>query len=107
MLVVCVLTRRVNGGLDSFESSPYITLSRGGFSASSLVTTVPVTPSRIACFPFATVICESSLPPPPHTALVERWTTASHRGRWPWQECLRAEENRVDKSPHFAGQTGW
>ena len=29
---------RFNGGLDSFESSPYQTLSRGAFSASSLVT---------------------------------------------------------------------
>src|SRR5262245_28102918 len=27
-----------NGGLDSWESSPYVTLSRGAFSASSLVT---------------------------------------------------------------------
>jgi len=27
-----------NGGLDSLESSPYVTLSRGAFSASSLVT---------------------------------------------------------------------
>jgi hypothetical protein len=27
-----------NGGLDSFESSPYVTLSRGAFSAPSLVT---------------------------------------------------------------------
>ena len=29
---------RFNGGLDSFESSPYPTLSRGAFSAPSLVT---------------------------------------------------------------------
>ena len=29
-----------NGGLDSLESSPYVTLSRGGFSASSLVTPI-------------------------------------------------------------------
>src|SRR6516164_8709055 len=28
----------VNGGLDSLESSPDVTLSRGGFSASSLAT---------------------------------------------------------------------
>src|SRR5262245_4313805 len=28
----------MNGGLDSLESSPYVTLSRGAFSASSLVT---------------------------------------------------------------------
>jgi len=27
-----------NGGLDSFEPSPYVTLSRGAFSAPSLVT---------------------------------------------------------------------
>ena len=31
----------VNGGLDSLESSPYGTLSRGAFSASSLVTPIP------------------------------------------------------------------
>jgi NAD(P)-dependent dehydrogenase (short-subunit alcohol dehydrogenase family) len=37
---VCVSTRRVSGGLDSFESSPYVTLSRGAFSASSLVTPI-------------------------------------------------------------------
>jgi len=29
-----------NGGLDSLESSPYVTLSRGAFSASSLVTPI-------------------------------------------------------------------
>jgi hypothetical protein len=34
----CVSTRRFTGGPDSFESSPYVTLSRGGFSAPSLVT---------------------------------------------------------------------
>src|SRR5262245_43948814 len=30
----------MNGGLDSKESSPYVTLSRGAFSASSLVTPI-------------------------------------------------------------------
>jgi hypothetical protein len=35
---VCVVTRRFNGGLDSFESSPFATLSRGALSSSSLVT---------------------------------------------------------------------
>ena len=29
------------GGSDSLESSPYVTLSRGAFSASSLVTPIP------------------------------------------------------------------
>src|SRR5262249_42324965 len=29
---------------------------------------LPVTPSRSAWFPFATVSCDWSLPPPPHTA---------------------------------------
>jgi hypothetical protein len=29
-----------NGGLDSLEFSPYVTLSRGAFSASSLVTPI-------------------------------------------------------------------
>jgi hypothetical protein len=31
----------VTGGLDSLESSPYVTLSRGAFSASLLVTLIP------------------------------------------------------------------
>jgi hypothetical protein len=39
-LAVCVSTRFVIGGLDSLESSPYVTLSRGAFSASSLVTPI-------------------------------------------------------------------
>ena len=30
----------VNGGLDSLESSPYVTLSWGAFSASSVVTPI-------------------------------------------------------------------
>jgi len=30
----------VNGGLDSLEASPYVTLSRGAFLASSLVTPI-------------------------------------------------------------------
>ena len=37
-LAVCVSTRRFDGGADFFESSPYETLSRGAFSAPSLVT---------------------------------------------------------------------
>jgi hypothetical protein len=35
---VCVLARRFSGGLGSLESSPVATLSRGAFSAPSLVT---------------------------------------------------------------------
>ena len=64
----------------------------------------PVTPSRIAWFPFATVTCDSSLPPPPHTALVDRGRTASQTGQWPWQGRLRAEENQAEKSPRCADQ---
>jgi hypothetical protein len=46
-----------NGGLDSFESSPYVTLSWGAFSASSLVT--PIRALRAdRWFPFATMICD-------------------------------------------------
>src|SRR5271157_1125204 len=67
MLAVCVLTRRVNGGSDSLESSPYVTLSWGAFSASSLVTPIRRLRLGIVWFPFATVIL--SLPTPPHTAL--------------------------------------
>jgi hypothetical protein len=37
-LAVCVLARLSTGGADSFVSSPYVTLSRGASSASSLVT---------------------------------------------------------------------
>src|SRR5215470_2856997 len=58
-----------NGGLDSWESSPYVTLSRGAFSASSLVTPTRGPRPGIVWFPFATVIGDWSLPPPPHTAL--------------------------------------
>ena len=46
-----------NGGLDSLESSPYVTLSRGAFSASSLVTPTPGTPSRDRVVP----VCNSDL----------------------------------------------
>src|SRR5262245_6674943 len=52
-----------NGGLDSLESSPYVTLSRGAFSASSLVTPTRRPRPGVAWFPFATVIL--SLPTPP------------------------------------------
>src|ERR1700730_5315893 len=66
MLAVCVLTRRFNGGADSFESSPFATLSRGAFSASSLVTPICADTSRDRVVP----VCNTdlSLPPPPHTA---------------------------------------
>jgi hypothetical protein len=50
-----VLTRYFNGGSDSLESSPSVTLSRGGFSASSLVTPIPWLHPGIVWFPFATV----------------------------------------------------
>ena len=55
-----------NGGLDSLESSPHVTLSRGAFSASSLVTPLRGLLPGVVWFPFATVIL--SLPTPPHTA---------------------------------------
>src|SRR5215470_16612463 len=55
-----------NGGLDSLESSPDVTLSRGAFSASSLVTPTRGLLPGAAWFPFATVIF--SPPTPPHTA---------------------------------------
>ena len=57
-----------NGGLDSLESSPDVTLSRGAFSASSLVTPTRGPLPGSAWFPFATVLGDLSLPPPPHTA---------------------------------------
>jgi hypothetical protein len=57
MLAVCVLTRRVIGGLDSFESSPYKTLSREGFSASSLVTPIRADTSRDRVVP----VCNTDL----------------------------------------------
>src|SRR5262249_20827488 len=52
----------------SLEFSPYVTLSRGAFSASSLVTPIQGLLPGIVWFPFATVIGDWSLPPPPHTA---------------------------------------
>src|SRR4051794_5157520 len=66
MLAVCVLTRRFTGGFDSFESSPFATLSRGAFSASSLVTPIRADTSRDRVVP----VCNTdlSLPTPPHTA---------------------------------------
>src|SRR5262249_54077292 len=101
----CVSTRRFNGGLDSFESSPYQTLSRGAFSASSLVTPIRADTSRDRVVP----VCNTdlSLPTPPHTALVDRGRTASQTGPWPWQARLRAQEAQADKLPRCAGQTGW
>src|SRR5262249_34856861 len=48
------------------ESSPYQTLGRGAFSASSLVTPTRRLRPGSAWFPFATVTL--SLPTPPHTA---------------------------------------
>src|SRR5690242_15265378 len=102
MLAVCVLTRRFNGGLDSGESSPFATLSRGAFSASSLVTPIRADASRDRVVP----VCnsDSSQPTPPHTALVDRGRIASQTGQWPWEERLRAEENQTEKSPRCADQ---
>jgi hypothetical protein len=92
----------VIGGLDSLESSPYVTLSRGAFSASSLVTPIRADTSRARVVP----VCNTdlSLPTPPHTALVDRGRTASQTGRRPWQGRLRAEEDQVEKSPWCAEQ---
>ena len=104
---MCVLTRRVTGGLDSCESSPYKTLSWGGFSASSLVTPTRSLLPGIAWFPFVTLTCDKSLPPPPHTALVDRGKPTSQTGQWPWQGRLRAEKYQADRSPRCAGKTGW
>jgi hypothetical protein len=79
----------VNGGLDSLESSPYVTLSWGAFSASSLVTPICAATSRNRVVP----VCNTdlSLPTPPHTALVDRGRTASQKGPWLWRGRLRAE----------------
>src|SRR5262249_61624093 len=98
----CVSTRRFNGGLDSFESSPYQTLSRGAFSASSLVTPICADTSRNRVVP----VCNTdlSLPTPPHTALVDRGRTASQAGPWPWRGRPRAEGNPAEKSPWCAEQ---
>src|SRR6266536_1591984 len=65
-MAVCVLTRRFTGGLDSLESSPFATLSRGAFSASSLVTPTRADTSRDRVVPVCNT--DSSLPTPPHTA---------------------------------------
>ena len=54
-----------NGGLDSLESSPYVTLSRGAFSASSLVTPIRADTSRDRLVPACNT--DLSLPTPPHT----------------------------------------
>src|ERR1700724_2517095 len=66
MLAVCVLTLRFHGGADSFESSPFSTLIRGAFSASSLVSPIRADTSRDRVVP----VCNTdlSLPTPPHTA---------------------------------------
>src|SRR5262245_61777911 len=65
-MAVCVSTRRFNGGADSCESSPFATLSRGAFSASSLVTPTRADTSRDRVVP----VCNTDLPlpTPPHTA---------------------------------------
>ena len=86
---------RFNGGFDSFASSPYQTLSRGAFSAPSLVTPTRVDTSRDRVVPVCNI--DSSLPTPPHTALFDRGRTAGDTGPWPWQERLRAEENRTGR----------
>jgi hypothetical protein len=52
--------------LDSCESSPFATLSRGAFSASSLVTPIRADTSRNHVVPVCNT--DSSLPTPPHTA---------------------------------------
>jgi hypothetical protein len=62
----------------------------------------PVTRSRTAWFPLATLTCDQSQPAPPHTALFDRGRTARQTGQWPWQECLRAEGYQADKSPRCA-----
>ena len=66
MLAVCVEARRFTGGPDSKESSPFVTLSRGEFSASSLVTPIRADTSRDRLVP----VCNTDLPlpTPPHTA---------------------------------------
>src|SRR5262245_41110589 len=66
MLAVCVLTRRFTGGLDSKESSPLATLSRGAFSAPSLVTRPARILPAIAWFPFVTLTrpCRLTRTPP-------------------------------------------
>src|SRR5262249_9358143 len=61
-------------------SSPDVTLSRGGFSAPSLATPTRGLLPGLAWFPFATVIRDRSLPPPPHTAL-------GHARRFPSLSC--------------------
>ena len=76
-----------------------MTLSRGAFSASSLVTTVPVTAYRIACFPFVTVTFFTAASPA-HRLV----RTASQTGQRPWQERLRAVDNQAEKSPRCADQ---
>ena len=53
------------GGLDSLESSPFATLSRGAFSASSLVTPIRADTSRDRLVPACNT--DLSLPTPPHT----------------------------------------
>jgi len=57
MLAVCVEARRFTGGPDSKESSPFVTLSRGEFSASSLVTPIRADTSRDRVVP----VCNTDL----------------------------------------------
>jgi hypothetical protein len=98
---VCVSTRRFNGGLDSGESSPFATLSRGAFSASSLVTPIRPDSSRDRVVP----VCNTdlSLPTPPHTALVDRGRTASRTGQWP---CRSACAPRRIRQTDYLGALG-
>ena len=74
---MCVSTRRVNGGPDSLESSPYVTLSRGAFSASSLVSTDPeiTTPDRVV------PVCNSDLYPCRLPRTLPRAFSSSPRSR--------------------------
>src|SRR6516165_10090325 len=105
--------------LDSFESSPYVTLSRGAFSASSLVTPIGAEASRDRVVP----VCNTdwSLPTPPHTASgrpADRAlsTPACNYGQSAARptrasrvlagERVRAEENQGERSPRCAGLFG-
>src|SRR3954452_10629326 len=81
MLAVCVLTRRFTGGVDSLESSPFATLSRGAFSAPSLVTPTRADTSRDRVVPACNLA--SPLPTPPHAALFDRGRTARQTGPFP------------------------
>src|SRR5262249_980244 len=96
-----------NGGLDSLESSPYGTLSRGAFSAPSLVTPTRGLLPGIVWFPFATVIF--SLPTPPHTAsgqarrspLLSFFPEVSHDGTYDQTtpSLLRSPKGQTSQTP--------